>query len=91
MRSPLALPLTVLIITTAALAADPKPQVFNDDSKPADKRLTQSHDLDHPWLFDPSTIKDKTEWHTRATQPARAAALVAEGLWPLPRARRSTR
>src|SRR3954452_12508952 len=77
-----ALSLTILLATSATLAADQKNLVFKD-SKPTDKRLTEAHDLDHPWLFDPSAFKDKSAWQSRAAQ-LREQVLVAEGLWPLP-------
>src|SRR5437870_5097549 len=82
MNSATALSLTILLVATAPLAADQKNLVFQD-SKPADKRLTESHDLDHPWVFDPSAFKDKSAWQSRAAQ-VREQVLVAEGLWPLP-------
>src|SRR2546423_5846096 len=48
----------------------------------ADPRLGQSHDVDHPWMFDPH-FADAEQWHHRATE-VREQVLVAEGLWPLP-------
>jgi dienelactone hydrolase len=48
-----------------------------------DRRLTVSHDVDHPVTFDPTQYKDKAAWEARAAQ-LRQQALVAEGLWPMP-------
>ena len=55
MKPVTALSLTILLAATVTLAADQKNLVFQD-SKPADQRLSESHDLDHPWLFDPSAF-----------------------------------
>jgi len=82
MNSTIALSLTVLIAATAAVAADQGVRVYHQDQKPDDVRLSQGHDLDHPWIFEPA-FKNKAAWLARATA-VREQALVAEGLWPLP-------
>src|SRR5689334_19103619 len=48
----------------------------------ADPRLEHSHDVDHPWMFEPH-FADAQQWRHRATE-VREQVLVAEGLWPLP-------
>src|SRR5690242_15121191 len=48
----------------------------------ADPRLSQSHDVDHPWMFDPH-FADRQQWEQRAKE-VREQVLVAEGLWPMP-------
>src|SRR5579871_3830892 len=83
MSPPLSLSFSLLLITTTVLAADQNPKVFPNESHSTDNRLTETHDLDHPWPFDPAVFKDKSEWQARATR-VREQVLVAEGLWPLP-------
>ena len=57
-------------------------RVFLPPAEPADPRLHVTHDVDHPWAFDPH-YTDKSQWQQRA-RALREQILVAEGLWPEP-------
>jgi len=72
---------SILLLASVACAA-PTTQVFDDSSAPDDRRLSDSHDVDHPTIFLPQ-YSDKAQWELRARQ-LREQVLVAEGLWPLP-------
>jgi hypothetical protein len=82
MTFPVALSTLILTIVVTASAQQRAPLVFGSDGSSDDIRLRQSHDLDHPFIFEPD-FKDKSQWESRARQ-LREQVLVAEGLWPLP-------
>jgi dienelactone hydrolase len=72
----------VILSIIVASPTQPAPLVFGTGGASDDVRLRQSHDLDHPFIFEPD-FKDKSQWEARARQ-LRQQVLVAEGLWPLP-------
>jgi dienelactone hydrolase len=71
-----------LFAFVSLLRAAPAAPATQPDAVPDDRRLTESHDVDHPVIFVPQ-FKDRAEWEKRAKQ-LREQVLVAEGLWPLP-------
>ncbi|HZL36256.1 MAG TPA: alpha/beta hydrolase family protein [Tepidisphaeraceae bacterium] len=65
------------------LAVEPdSARVFDKSQSAAAQARQFSHDVDHPWLFEPH-FTDKAQWKKRAAD-LREQILVSEGLWPLP-------
>ncbi len=81
---PLILCLSLACATAVAREDGPKPptRVVAPPGVPGDSRLRVTHDVDHPWPFDPH-FEGKEPWERRR-QELRTQILVAEGLWPLP-------
>ena len=73
----------IVILVGNALAAEQQLlRVHESSHPPDDRRLTETHDIDHPVDFKPH-FKDKADWERRA-EALRTQVLVAEGLWPMP-------
>lgn len=73
----------VIMLLGNAFAAEQQLLRVHESSQPLDdRRLTETHDIDHPADFKPH-FKDKADWERRAGA-LRTQVLVAEGLWPMP-------
>jgi len=83
----MSLALALALASAPASARDVGPERSSKGVEPSgvpdDSRLRVTHDVDHPWPFDPH-YPGKAPWERRR-QELRTQILVAEGLWPWPK------